>query len=101
MERIEEEEEHRKVTKGGEGFIEVLLDAGEMIARLEARLKMITRRTGGQTDKRGQEQSYSLSQRSEPADLKINLPKLQLPTFDSNIQHWQEFWMRTSHRFMS
>ena len=29
---------------------------------------------------------------TEPSGLKINLPKLQLPTFDGNIRNWQEFW---------
>ena len=24
--------------------------------------------------------------------LRVNLPKLQLPVFDGNLQQWQEFW---------
>ena len=24
--------------------------------------------------------------------LRVNLPKLQLPVFDDNLQQWQEFW---------
>ena len=72
------------------------MDAGEFIARLEARLKMITR-IGGQmkTDKNSQglvPHTPSLGYHLEPPGLKINLPKLQLPTFDGNICHWQEFW---------
>ena len=45
-ERTKDEVEYQKVTEGSEGFIDVLLNAGEMIAGLEARLKIITR-TGG------------------------------------------------------
>ena len=25
-------------------------------------------------------------------NLKVNLPKLQMPIFDGNIHQWQEFW---------
>ena len=25
-------------------------------------------------------------------NLRVNLPKLQLPVFDVNLQQWQEFW---------
>ena len=25
-------------------------------------------------------------------NLRVNLPKLQLPVFDGNLQQWQEFW---------
>ena len=25
-------------------------------------------------------------------NLRVNLPKLQLPLFDGNLQQWQEFW---------
>jgi len=91
-----EEEEHQKVTEGSEGFIEVLLDAGEIIACLEARLKMITRSRGQRRiDNNSQgliPQTPSLGYHLEPPSLKINLPKLQLPTFDGNICHWQEYW---------
>ena len=31
----------------------------------------------------------SLSQRNS---VKVNLPKIQLPCFDGNIQQWTEFW---------
>ena len=72
------------------------LDAGEIIARLEASLKMITRSRGQRRiDNNSQgliPQTPSLGYHLEPPSLKINLPKLQLPTFDGNICHWQEFW---------
>ena len=45
-ERTKEEVEYQKVTEGSEGFIDVLLNAGEIIACLEARLKIITRTRG-------------------------------------------------------
>ena len=87
-ERTKEEAEYQKVTEGSESFIEVLLDAGEIIARLEARLKIITR-TGGQTKI---DKTLPHQPATELSGLKINLPKLQLPTFDGNIKNWQEFW---------
>ena len=83
-------------TKRSLGFIEVLLDTGEMNACLEARLKIITR-TGGQT--KTDSKTLSLMPQPEPSGLKINLPKLQLPTFDGYID--RSFGMHLSHRLMN
>ena len=97
-------EEHQKVTEGSEGFIEVLLDAGKIIARIEARLKIT--RIGGQmkTDKNNHRlvpQTPSLGYHLEPPGIKINLTKLQLPTFHGNICHWKEFGTHSGHRLTS
>ena len=110
-----EEKEYQRVADGSEGYIEILMDANEMVVRLQGRLKLIVRareqlRTktlpvskepvGSIVDP-----SVSLNSRGynlEPSsfssgelgafNLKVNLPKLQLPIFDGNIQQWQEFW---------
>ena len=33
-----------------------------------------------------------LAEEVQPANLPVKLPKLSLPTFDSKVLHWQEFW---------
>jgi len=40
-EKVKEKQELERVAEGGEGYIEVLLDAGDVVARLEARLRQI------------------------------------------------------------
>ena len=70
----------------------MLLDSHETKARLEGRLEQVLRK---------QEQGRALitprvtdSTPKQKADVKsqIKLPKLDLPTFDGDILHWQEFW---------
>jgi len=90
-ELTKEEAEYQKVTEGSEIFIKVLLDAEEMIACLEA----IITRTGGQTKT---DKTFTLMHQPEPSGLKINFPKLQLPTFDGSIT---SFGMSLSHRLMN
>ena len=41
--RSKEEKEHQCVAEGSEGYIEILMDANEMVARLQSRLKLIAR----------------------------------------------------------
>ena len=43
-EKVKEEQELERVAEGGEGYIEVLLDAGDVVARLEARIRQILRK---------------------------------------------------------
>ena len=42
-ERSKEEKEYQRVAEGSEGYIEMLMDANEMVARLQGRLKLIAR----------------------------------------------------------
>ena len=41
--RSKEEKEHQHVAEGSEGYIEILMDANEMVAHLQSRLKLIAR----------------------------------------------------------
>ena len=114
-ERTAEEREHSRVGEGTEGYIEVLLNAGELISSLKGKLKRIVRKI----EQRQQPvlnpnatafnpslvqlpvetHAQNLSSQNEAFDnqgqvghLKVNLPKLQLPIFDGDVQKWQEFW---------
>ena len=69
----------------------MLLDAGEIIAHLQARLKTIARvrehiAKRVQPPPQSVELNSKLTQQSEATGLRVNPPKLQLPTFDGNIQ---------------
>ena len=108
--RSKEEKEYQRVAKGSEGYIEILMDANEMVARLQSRLKLIARartriktltttkevgsivNTSGNLPSGGYNTEPANLGSSEMGVLRINLPKLQLPVFDGNIQQWQEFW---------
>ena len=89
------------------------MEANELVARLETRLKVIAR-IGQQArvkvlSERETETTVNPSVRMQPGgyntelitrlissslseNLRVNLPKLQLPVFDGNLQQWQEFW---------
>ena len=108
--RSKEEKEYQRVAEGSEGYIEILMDANEMVARLQSRLKLIARartriktltttkevgsivNTSGNLPSGGYNTEPANLGSSEMGVLRINLPKLQLPVFDGNIQQWQEFW---------
>ena len=105
-----EEKEYQRVAEGSEGYIEILMDANEMVARLQSRLKLIarartriktlttTKEVGAIVNTSGNLPSDGYN--TEPANLgssgmgvlRVNLLKLQLPVFDGYIQQWQEFW---------
>ena len=105
-EQSKEEKEYQRVAEGSEGYIEMLMDANEMVARLQGRLKLIARvreRTKTLTTSKERENivnaSVSFSSGghnieaenlgfNEMGTLRVNLPKLQLPVFDGNIQQW-------------
>ena len=104
-EKGKEEKEYQRVAEGSKGYIEVLLDSNEVVVHLQTRLRVISRvqeqsrvralpNLEAATFKPNVEtQSTGLGQgQPEAMGLKVNLPKLQLPTFDGNIQQWQEFW---------
>ena len=114
-ERNKEEKEYQRVADGSEGYIEVMMDANEMVVRLQGRLKLIVRareRSRAKTLPVSKEPVGSMVDPSvsltsgghnlEPSsfssgelgalNLRVNLPRLQLPIFDGNIQQWQEFW---------
>ena len=85
--KVTEEQEHSRVAEGDEGYVEVLLNAGECIGRMRARLKRIEKKLVQRTP---------LSCPSDPkaaggsntGGLQISLPNLQLQTFDGNLQQW-------------
>ena len=98
--RSKEEKEHQRVAEGSEGYIEILMDANEMVARLQSRLKLIARaRTRIKTLTTTKEVEAIVNTSGnlpsggyniEPAnlgssDMGVNLPKLQLPVFEGNI----------------
>ena len=92
-EKTKEEKEYERFSEGSEGFVEVMLDAGEMGTRLQSKLRSITRaraqnnvRELPERNGRGQEDDHGRT------EVKVNLPKLQLPIFDGKISEWQEFW---------
>ena len=90
------------------------MEANKLVARLETRLKVIAR-IGQQArakvlSERETETTVNPSVRMRPGgynntelitrlvssslgeSVRVNLPKLQLPVFDGNLQQWQEFW---------
>ena len=92
----------------------VLMEANELVARLETCLKVIAR-IGQQArakvlSERETKTTVNPSVRMQPGgynntelitrlvssslgeNLRVDLPKLQLPVFDGNLQQWQEFW---------
>ena len=42
-EKVKEEKEYQRVAEGSEGYIEILMEANELFARLATRLKVIAR----------------------------------------------------------
>ena len=114
-EKVKEEKEYQRVAEGSEGYtdIEILMEANELVSRLETRLKVITG-IGQQArakvlSERETETTVNPSVRMQPGgynnvelitrlissslgeNLRVNHPKLQLPVFDGNLQQWQEF----------
>ena len=89
------------------------MEANELVAHLETRLKVIAKITQQARAKvlseRETETTVNPSVRMQPGGynntelitrlvssslgekLRVSLPKLQLPVFDSNLQQWQEF----------
>ena len=112
-EKVNREKEYQRVAEGSEGYNEILMEANELVARLEIRLKVIAR-IGQQArakvlSERETETTVNPSVGMQPGgyntelitrlissslceNLRVNLPKLQLPVFDGNLQQWQEFW---------
>ena len=107
-EKVKEEKEYQRVVEGSEGYIEILMEANELVARLETRLKVIPR-IGQQArakvlSERETETTVNPNVRMQPGGynntelitrlissslgehLRVNLPKLQLPVFDGNLQ---------------
>ena len=90
------------------------MEANELVACLETRFKVIAR-IGQQAhakvlSERETERTVNPSVRMQPGgyntelitrlissslgeNLRVNLPKLQLPVSDGNLQQWQEFWV--------
>ena len=93
---VTEEEEQSRAADGKEGYVELLLDSGECIGRLKARLKRIQRKLDIKRrtplDPMAAVSSQHVAWSVSNSGLQISLPKLQLQTFDGNLQQWQEFW---------
>ena len=85
------------------------MEANELVAQLETQLKVIARikersrvtalpvretETMVSPNVRMQPGGYNpeLTSQSWGENLRVNLPKLQLPVFDGNLQQWHEFW---------
>ena len=105
--KVTEEQEHARAAEGPEGYVEALIAAGEVIARLKGRLKRIKRRYEQKELHEQKERLHqpafdsslvnthsNLSSRSQnlTSVVKVNLPKIQLPNFEGNVQQWTEFW---------
>ena len=108
-EKGKEEKEYQRVAEGNEGYIEALMEANKLVAQLETRLKVIARIKERSRvtvlPVRETETMVSPNVRMQPGgnnpeltsqswgeNLRVNLPKLQLPVFDGNLQQWYEFW---------
>jgi len=115
-EKVTEEKEHSRVAEGTDGYIEVLMNAGEGVARFKGRLKRVKRKFEQKMSSQkmqmfnpsvassapfDQSNSHSIlssqgalnsSLSQDDIRVKVNLPKMQLPSFDGNIQQWTEFW---------
>ena len=76
---------------GDSGFIELLLDVNEMVARLQSRISQVLRR-----QERGipaiLESLRPFSDMDHKVEPQVKLPKLNLPNFDGNYLNCQEFW---------
>ena len=91
-EKTAEEKEYVWATDGDDGLIGLLLDSHETKAHLEGHLEQVLRRQEGSGwPLPSTSADQHLKQRDEVTS-QIKLPKLDLPTFDGNILHWQEFW---------
>ena len=113
------EEEYQRVSEGSEGYIEIRTNGGKrarcpfrdsfesnnkLLRRIgqQARTKVLSERETKTTvnpSVRMQPGGYNntelitkLVSLSWGENLRVNLPKLQLPVFDGNFQQWQEFW---------
>ena len=107
-----EEKEHARVAEGTEGYNDTIMNAGKIIACFKGKLKhvkckfklsqqmvmlnspVLNHSPFDQSNVHSNLSSQSvldgsLSQRNS---VKVNLPKIQLPCFDGNIQQWTEFW---------
>ena len=115
-EKVAEEKEHSRVAESTDGYIEVLMNAGEIIACFKGRLKHVKRTFEQKVSSQQRvmfnssvvssalfDQSNALcifsnqsalngSLNHDEIRVKVNLPKIQLPSFDENIQQWTEFW---------
>ena len=93
------------MAEGVERFVEVLLNVKEAVTRLQARLVQITKVKDSRnllnpdtvafqpnTLEASIQSPVNLSTQGQLSNLKVSLPKLQLLTFDGDIQQWPEFW---------
>ena len=117
-----EERKYARATEGEDSFIELMLAANDTIARLKARVMLISRKresndrlravTSTQSElqpiieqatreiARVANQSATLTSFSQHSGsdlndnvpVSVNLPKLHLPIFEGSVLRWPEFW---------
>ena len=93
------------MAEGAEGFVKVLFNAKEAVMRLQARLVRITKTKDRRnllnpdtvafqpnTVEASVQSPVNLSSQGQLSNLKVSLSKLQLLTFNGDIQQWPEFW---------
>ena len=104
-EKAAEEKEYNRVAGGNEGFVEMMLNSNEAVARLRARLRQIAKLRDSKTvlnpeaatfqpntlESVIQSSPHNLSSQGQ-LTMRVSLPKLQLVTFGGDIQQWPEFW---------
>ena len=86
--KVTEEEEQSRAADGKEGYVEIF--AGECTGRLKARLKRIQKQNRELPLNHWQQLVVSMLLETQVAV--GSLPKLQLQTFDGNLEQWAEFW---------
>ena len=69
------------------------MNTGEITARFKGRLKRVKHKFEQKVSSQ-QRVMFNLSGSLNQDDIrvKVNLPKIQLPNCDGNIQQWTEFW---------
>ena len=77
----------RKNTLGEDGLIELLLDAEEVITRLQAHLNGVMR-----SQERSRRKPLVKDEDRGLPNSQMRLPKLDLPTFNGDLLNWQGFW---------
>ena len=101
-----EDTEYNRISGGNEGFIEVLVNSSEAVARMRTRLERIAKKRlkrvvlnpsatafqSGVLESSTQGSPQILSSQGQFNSLNVSLPKLQLLTFGGDIQQWPEFW---------
>ena len=93
-----EEKEYLWAPEGDDSIIKLLLDSKETTAHLRARLNKALRMMEKAERRPLENKGEPVEQQPNP---RMKLPKLNLPVFDGNLLHWQEFWDILTLQFTS